>query len=91
MPVLPILAVLVCLFVAGFLPLDTWFKFLGCMAIGLPVYFLYGKRHSRLARNESTDGYHAFRESENRGGPANLSRQAWSRAIRRARCTATRP
>ena len=56
MPVLPILAVRVCLFVAGFLPLDTWFRFLGWMAIGLSTYSLHGKRHSRLARSESTDG-----------------------------------
>jgi len=55
-PVLPILAVRVCLFVAGFLPLDTWFRFLGWMAIGLSTYSLHGKRHSRLARSESTDG-----------------------------------
>jgi basic amino acid/polyamine antiporter, APA family len=49
-PYVPILAVLVCLFVMGFLTIGTWMRFLVWMAIGIVIYFLYGRTHSRLAR-----------------------------------------
>ncbi|OLT10112.1 amino acid permease [Actinomadura sp. CNU-125] len=49
-PLVPILSVLGCLFVMINLPLETWYRFLAWLAIGLVVYFLYGHRHSRLAR-----------------------------------------
>ncbi|QFG20716.1 amino acid permease [Actinomadura sp. WMMB 499] len=47
-PIIPILSVLGCLFVMINLPLETWYRFLAWMAIGVLVYFLYGRRHSRL-------------------------------------------
>jgi APA family basic amino acid/polyamine antiporter len=52
-PFVPILAVLVCLFVMGFLTIGTWLRFLVWMAIGIAIYFLYGRTYSRLAREES--------------------------------------
>jgi basic amino acid/polyamine antiporter, APA family len=52
-PFVPILAVLVCLFVMGFLTIGTWLRFLLWMAIGVVIYFLYGRTHSRLAREEA--------------------------------------
>ncbi|HEY7483862.1 MAG TPA: amino acid permease [Streptosporangiaceae bacterium] len=47
-PVLPILSVLACLYLMLNLPVETWLRFLVWMVIGCAVYFLYGKRHSRL-------------------------------------------
>ncbi|MFL6226052.1 MAG: amino acid permease C-terminal domain-containing protein, partial [Actinomycetes bacterium] len=48
-PLVPILAVVACVFLMLNLGSLTWWRFLVWMAIGLVVYFLYGYRHSRLA------------------------------------------
>jgi APA family basic amino acid/polyamine antiporter len=49
-PVVPVLAVLSCLFLMLNLGTLTWWRFVIWMAIGLVVYFFYGYRQSRLAR-----------------------------------------
>jgi APA family basic amino acid/polyamine antiporter len=49
-PLVPALSVLGCLFVMLNLPLETWLRFLAWMAIGIVIYFAYGRRASRLAR-----------------------------------------
>jgi basic amino acid/polyamine antiporter, APA family len=54
-PVVPILAVLACLYLMVSLPVATWVRFVVWMVIGLIVYFLYGVRHSRLARDETAE------------------------------------
>jgi basic amino acid/polyamine antiporter, APA family len=54
-PVVPILAVLACLYLMVSLPVATWVRFVVWMVIGLVVYFLYGVRHSRLARDETAE------------------------------------
>jgi basic amino acid/polyamine antiporter, APA family len=49
-PVVPILAILSCLWLMMGLPLITWIRFGIWLAIGLALYFLYGKRNSVLQR-----------------------------------------
>jgi APA family basic amino acid/polyamine antiporter len=51
-PLVPILAVIACVFLMLNLGSLTWWRFAVWMAIGLAVYFTYGYRHSRLAREE---------------------------------------
>jgi APA family basic amino acid/polyamine antiporter len=47
-PVFPIIGILLCGYLMFDLPLATWGRFLVWLAIGLVIYFLYGRRHSRL-------------------------------------------
>ncbi|GAB2454828.1 amino acid permease [Nocardioides hungaricus] len=47
-PVVASLSVLMCLYLMLNLTGETWERFLIWMALGLVVYFLYGRRHSRL-------------------------------------------
>ncbi|MCB4805350.1 APA family basic amino acid/polyamine antiporter [Methylobacterium brachiatum] len=51
-PVVPILGILFCLLLMVGLPLDTWLRLVIWMAIGLVIYFFYGRRHSVLRRKE---------------------------------------
>ena len=50
MPVVPILSVLACLWLMINLTAITWVRFLVWMAIGVAVYFAYGRRHSLVGR-----------------------------------------
>ncbi|OOE05553.1 amino acid permease [Anoxybacillus kestanbolensis] len=47
-PVIPLLAVAFCTYLALQLPATTWLSFGGWLAIGLVIYFLYGRKHSKL-------------------------------------------
>ncbi len=49
LPLTPLVGVAFSLWLLSRLPLIAWERFLLWMAIGLVVYFLYGRRHSRLA------------------------------------------
>jgi APA family basic amino acid/polyamine antiporter len=51
-PLVPILAVLSCVFLMLNLGTLTWWRFVVWMALGLVVYFFYGYRHSRLASGQ---------------------------------------
>ncbi len=39
-----------CIYLMTKQPLDTWLRFIGWMAIGLLIYFVYGRKHSKLRR-----------------------------------------
>ena len=51
-PLVPILSVLSCLALMAALPADTWIRLAVWLAVGLTIYFLYGRRHSVLAARE---------------------------------------
>ncbi|GAA3045042.1 amino acid permease [Pseudonocardia yunnanensis] len=50
MPIIPILAVLSCLWLMVNLSIETWLRFVVWMVVGLAVYCGYGRSHSRFAR-----------------------------------------
>lgn len=49
-PVVPAIGVLLCLGMMVFLDGDTWLRLIIWMAIGLTLYFTYGRKHSKLNR-----------------------------------------
>lgn len=49
-PVVPILGILTCLLMMVSLPGDTWLRLFVWLAIGLVIYYTYGKKHSKLRR-----------------------------------------
>jgi basic amino acid/polyamine antiporter, APA family len=54
-PLIPILAILFCGYLALRLPATTWTTFAIWIAIGLVVYFLYGRRNSKLNNPEEKE------------------------------------
>ena len=54
-PLVPILGILSCLYLMFSLPGDTWVRLILWMAIGLGIYFGYGRKHSRLGRETSKE------------------------------------
>ena len=48
-PVVPLLGIACCLYLAVSLPFEAWLRLLFWLIIGLVIYFLYGVRHSRLS------------------------------------------
>ena len=49
-PLVPILGILICGYMMYGLPTDTWLRLAIWMALGLAIYFAYGKQHSKLNR-----------------------------------------
>jgi APA family basic amino acid/polyamine antiporter len=47
-PLVPLGGVAACLYLMLGLPEDTWARLIVWMALGLGIYFLYGKRHSKV-------------------------------------------
>jgi APA family basic amino acid/polyamine antiporter len=47
-PVVPIAGIAACVYLMSGLPVDTWARLIIWMAIGLLIYFLYGRRHSKV-------------------------------------------
>jgi basic amino acid/polyamine antiporter, APA family len=63
-PVFPIIGTLLCLYLMRYLERDTWLRFIGWLLLGLIIYFIYGKRHSRLRKGEVINP-----EAELKGAP----------------------
>ncbi|UOQ51067.1 amino acid permease [Hymenobacter cellulosivorans] len=51
-PVVPILGILTCVLMMISLPLDTWLRLFVWLAIGLAIYYGYGKKHSKLGQEQ---------------------------------------
>ena len=54
-PVFPLIGSALCIYLMSRLELVTWLRFLGWLLLGLVIYFLYGRTHSRLQRGEGPD------------------------------------
>ncbi|HEX8349355.1 MAG TPA: amino acid permease, partial [Hymenobacter sp.] len=52
-PVVPILGILTCLVMMVSLPKETWLRLAVWLAIGLAIYYGYGKKHSKLGLGQS--------------------------------------
>jgi basic amino acid/polyamine antiporter, APA family len=50
MPYVPILGAASSIFVMSYLPLDTWIRLIIWMAIGMVIYFTYGRKNSKLGK-----------------------------------------
>ena len=51
-PVVPIIGALLCFYLMKELTVETWLRFIGWLVLGLLIYFLYGKRHSKLQHGQ---------------------------------------
>jgi basic amino acid/polyamine antiporter, APA family len=49
-PVVPALGILICGYLMLGLPSDTWLRLIVWLILGLAIYFLYGRTHSRVGR-----------------------------------------
>ncbi len=52
-PVVPVLGILLCLMLMFSLPVGNWYRLLGWLALGLLIYFLYGRNHSVMRQYEA--------------------------------------
>lgn len=48
-PLIPIISAVACVALMTNLAVETWLRFLVWLAVGMVIYFAYGRRHSRLA------------------------------------------
>lgn len=48
LPARPLLGVLSCLLLMCSMPAENWLRLALWFAVGMAIYFLYGRRHSRL-------------------------------------------
>ncbi len=53
-PVVPALGVLSCAYLMSGLPLETWIRLFVWFAIGMAIYFGYGRSHSRIGQQQAS-------------------------------------
>ncbi|MCE1198276.1 MAG: amino acid permease [Marinilabiliales bacterium] len=53
-PLFPILGMLICLAQMAALPLDTWIRLFAWMAIGMLIYYFYGRKKSHVYLNNNS-------------------------------------
>jgi APA family basic amino acid/polyamine antiporter len=53
-PIVPLLAIAICGYMMYSLPGDTWIRLIVWLILGLLIYFLYGKSHSRIAAQQAS-------------------------------------
>ena len=53
-PIVPILAIAICGYMMYSLPSDTWIRLIVWLVLGLLIYFVYGKAHSRIAASSAS-------------------------------------
>jgi APA family basic amino acid/polyamine antiporter len=49
-PFVPIMGILVCILMMASLPIESWERLAVWLAIGLLIYFVYGKKHSVIRK-----------------------------------------
>lgn len=54
-PLIPILGILVCAGIMIFMPWETWLRLIIWLAIGMAIYYLYGKKRSILGNQAKND------------------------------------
>ena len=52
-PFVPLGGILICGYLMYSLPADTWYRLAIWMGLGLVIYFVYGRRHSKLSQGTS--------------------------------------
>ncbi len=55
-PFVPIAGIVACFYLMSGLPPDTWARLVIWMALGLVIYFAYGRRHSKVGKVAQTRG-----------------------------------
>jgi len=51
-PFVPIMGIVVCLYLMYSLPIESWYRLAIWLALGLAVYFGYGKKNSKLSNEQ---------------------------------------
>lgn len=47
-PFVPIMGIIVCVFLMTSLPIEAWYRLAMWLAIGLAIYFFYGRKHTKI-------------------------------------------